>query len=222
MKRLLYIPNESLPKISKFLALDKKSIGTFINILKDSENKTIVDLYLSIMNEMNASDDDAAAIFSTYKYLLMVLEENNLKFSDLIPEIKYILEISKIRDYDKIIKNVDVNSENFTNLFSAGSIEKKFAKKEFLSSEIFNSVVDIHSVCDIRPFFNEERNRILDFLNSIYIEFTVQDSADNIKIIPLSLDDEAFDDLIKEIDNIKKKKEIINEEISNWRKVGCL
>lgn len=218
MKRLLYIPNESLPKLTNLLTLDEKSIGTFINILNDSENKTVVDLYLSIMNEMNVSDDDAAAIFSTYKYLLFVLEENNLNFSDLIPETKYILETSKIREYDKIIKNIDINSEYFAKLFSTGSIEQKFAKKEFLSSEIFNSVVDIHSICDIRPFFNEERNEILDFLNSIYIEFTVQDSADNIKVIPLSLDDDAFDDLIKEIDNIKKKKEIINEEISNWRK----
>ncbi|MDP3105611.1 MAG: hypothetical protein Q8M95_13505 [Candidatus Methanoperedens sp.] len=219
MKRLLYIPNESLPKISKFLSLDKKSIETLINILMDSEKKSIVDLYLSIMNEMNVSDDDAAAIFSSYKYLLFVLEENNLKFSDLIPETKYILETSKILDYNKINKNVEINSEHFINLFSAGSIEEKFAKKDFLSSETFNSVVDIHSICDIRPFFNEERNEILDFLNSINIEFTVQDSADNIKIIPLSFDDEAFDNLIKEIDNIKKKKEVINKKISKWRKI---
>jgi hypothetical protein len=218
MKRLLYIPNESSPKISKFFSLDKKSIGTFLNVLIDSEKKTVVDLYLSIMNEMNVSDDDAAAIFSTYKYMLYVLEENNLKFFELIPEIKYILETSKIPDYDKIIENVDINSEQFTALFSAGSIEKKFAKKEFLSSEIFNSVVDIHSICDIRPFFNEERNEILELLNSVYIEFTVQDSADNIKIIPLSFDDEAFDDLLTEIKNIQKKKAVIDEKISKWRK----
>ncbi len=219
MKRLLFIPTESLPKILKFLSLDKKSIQIFSNILKDSEKKSIGDLYLSIMNEMNVSDDDAATIFSSYKYLLFVLEENSLKYSDLVPEIKYILETSQIPDSNRIIKKADVNSEHFTNLFSVGSIEEKFAKKEFLSSETFNSVVDIHSICDIRPFFNEERNDILDFLNSINIEFTVQDSADNIKIIPLSFDNEAFEGLIKEIDNIKKKKEVIDKKISKWRKI---
>lgn len=217
MNRLLYIPSESLQKIPKFLLLDKKSIETFLNILIDSEKKSIVDLYLSIMNGMNVSDDDAAILFSLYKYILLVLEENDLKFSEIIPEIKYILENSKIPDYGKIIKNVEINSESFTNLFSAGSIEKKFAKKEFLTTEIFNSVVDIHSVCDIRPFFNEERNEILELLNSVYIEFTVQDSANNIKVIPLSLDDDAFDNLIIEVNKIRQKKAVIEEKISKWR-----
>ncbi|MEA3293967.1 MAG: hypothetical protein U9P81_03180 [Euryarchaeota archaeon] len=216
MERSLYIPNETLPDITKFLHLNQEHIEKLLDVLIDSENKTIIDILLAIVNEIKVSDDEAASIFSSYKYILLVLEENKLKFSQLIPEITYILDNSKIQDYEEIIANVVANSEKFSDLFSAKSMESRYAKKRFLSSEIYNSVFNINSVCDIRPLFDEEKNEILELLNSVHIEFTVQDSADNIKIIPLSFDEETFDNLVSEIENIKKKKSVINERISDW------
>lgn len=216
MERSLYIPNEALPDITRFLLLSHEHITKLFGVLIDSENKTIIDILLAIVNEINVSDDEAASIFSSYKYFLLIFEENKSTFSQLVPEIRYILENSKIQDYEEVITNVETNSENFSNLFSAKSMESRYAKKRFLSSEIYNSVININSVCDIRPLFNEDRNEILELLNSVYIEFAVQDSADNIKIIPLSFDEETFDNLVSEIENIKKKKSVINERISEW------
>lgn len=214
MERVLYIPKESRSDFLKLLSLNKDNIKTLKNIVTDDKNETIIDIYLSIMNGLNVSDEDASAIFSVYKYLLFVLEEGKLKFSQLIPEIKYILQNYNIQDYDNLIKNIDDNSEHFTQLFSSESIENIHAKRKYLSSEIYNSVICVRSVCDIRPLFDENRNKIEEFINSIYLEFTVRDSMDNIKIIPVSLDKEAFNDLKSEIGKIENKNNIIKKCLS--------
>ena len=214
MKRVLYIPKDAIPDIVKLISFNNDEIENFRNILIDKKNKTILDMYIDIMNKMSVSDDDAAAIFSAYKYILLVLEERDLVFTEIIPEINLILETSSIQDYNEIIHNLNINSENFENLFLARSTESEHAKRKFLSSELYNTVVDIHSICDIRPVFNEKRTKINEILNSVYIEFTVKDSLDNYKIIPLSLDEEALDDLISEIEKIKQKKAIIDKQFS--------
>lgn len=214
MKRILYIPKDAIPDIVKLISFNEDEIESFRNILIDKKNKTVLDMYIDIMNKMSVSDDDAASIFSVYKYILLILEERDLDFTKIIPEIKYILKTSSIQDCDKIIHNLNINSENFKNLFLARSTESEHAKRKFLSSELYNSVVDIHSICDIRPIFNEKRTKINEILDSVYLEFTVKDSLDNYKIIPLSLDVEALDDLISEIKKIKQKKAIIDKQFS--------
>lgn len=214
MKRTLYTPKDAIPDIVKLISFNEDEIENFRNILIDKKNKTVLDMYIDIMNKMSVSDDDASSIFSAYNYILLVLEEKDLDFTEIIPEIKYILETSSIQDYDEIIHNLNINSENFKNLFLARSTESEHAKRKFLSSELFNSVVDIHSICDIRPIFNEKRTEIKEILYSVYLEFTVKDSLDNYKIIPLSLDEEALDELISEIKKIKHKKMIIDKSFS--------
>jgi len=214
MKRTLYTPKDVIPEIVKFISFNEDEIENFRNILIDKRNKTVHDMYIDIMNKMSISDDDASSVFSAYNYILFVLEEKDLDFTEIIPEIKYILETSSIQDYDEIIHNLNNNSENFKNLFLARSTESEHVKRKFLSSELFNSVVDIHSICDIRPIFNEKRTEIKEILDSVYLEFTVKDSLDNYKIIPLSLDEEALDELISEIKKIKQKKVIIDKSFS--------
>ena len=214
MKRTLYTPKDVIPEIVKLISFNEDEIENFRNILIDKRNKTVHDMYIDIMNKMSISDDDASSVFSAYNYILFVLEDKDLDFTEIIPEIKYILETSSIQDYDEIIHNLINNSESFKNLFLARSTESEHVKRKFLSSELFNSVVDIHSVCDIRPIFNEKRTEIKEMFDSVYLEFTVKDSLDNYKIIPLSLDEEALNELISEIKKIKQKKVIIDKSFS--------
>ena len=214
MKRTLYTPKDAILEIVKLISFNEDEIENFRNILIDKKNKTVHDMYIDIMNKMSISDDDASSVFSAYNYILFVLEDKDLDFTEIIPEIKYILETSSIQDYDEIIHNLINNSENFKNLFLARCTESEHVKRKFLSSELFNSVVDIHSVCDIRPIFNEKRTEIKEMFDSVYLEFTVKDSLDNYKIIPLSLDEEALNELISEIKKIKQKKVIIDKSFS--------
>ena len=83
-----------------------------------------------------------------------------------------------------------------------------------MSSGVYNTVVGIQSICDIRPIFSKERDNIEDCISSIYIEFAVNDSFDNIKSIPLSFDQESFNKLKLEIENIDKKENVIEKIIS--------
>lgn len=214
MKRVLYIPSEAVAEISKLLSLNGEDIENLRKILIDPNNDTVLEIYLDIINKINVSDDEAASIFKVYKYILLILEERELDFSQIVPEIKYILERSKIENYNQIIQNIDINSQILSKLFSAQSSESEHVKKKFLSSEIFNSVVNINSICDIRPVFNTERTEIAEFFKSISMEFTVKDSIDDLKVIPLSFDDEAFDDLLSEIKKIQQKKTVIEEKLS--------
>jgi len=214
MKRILYIPKESRSAFLKLLSLNRDELNKLANIFTDSKNETLIDIYLAIMNGLDVSDEDASSIFSAYKYMLFILEEGEHKFSDLVPEIKSILQTFNIQDYDNLIKNIENNTTSFAQLFSVGSIESTHAKRRYLSSEIYNTVVGVRSVCDIRPLFDEKRSKIEEFINSIYLEFTVRDSIDNVKVIPLSLNKEAFQELESEIETIKHKNEIIKKCVS--------
>jgi hypothetical protein len=68
----------------------------------------------------------------------------------------------------------------------------------------------------VRPVFNKQRTEITEIFESTYLEFTVKDSLDNYKIIPISLDKDAFDSLLSEIEKIKQKKAIIDKEFSQF------
>jgi hypothetical protein len=210
IKRMFYIPKEALPDISKFLSLDKNKIENLIKILMKSDNITVINIYLDIMNELDVNDDDATSIFAVYKYFLFILEERKLVFSDLIPEIGYILKESKIENYEKLIENMQNNLDLFNKLFIIQSTENIYVKKKSLSSEIYNSVIGIRSICDFRPLFNDERSEINEMFKTLYIEFTIRDSVNKLNIIPLSFDDDGFDLLLSEIDRIKQKKEVMD------------
>ena len=214
MKRVIYIPKESRSDFLKLLSLNRDDLNKLVTIFTDAKNETLIDIYLAIMNGLNVSDEDASSIFSVYKYMLFALEEGGQEFSHIVPEIKYILQTFNVQDYDNLIKNIEDNTASFTQLFSVGNIESTHAKRKYLSSEIYNTVVGVRSVCDIRPLFDEKRSKIEEFINSIYLEFTVRDSIDNIKIIPLSLDKEAFQELESEIEKIKHKHETIKKCVS--------
>lgn len=214
MERMFYFPKDALNDISIFFALDGAEMVTLSHIFTNDAHETIVDIYIAIMNELNVDDRDAESIFSIYKYILLVLEEKSVNFSQIIPELKYIFETYDIQNSDVLIKNINENSDDFAKVFSAGSPEQKHIKKRHLSSGVYNTVVGIQSICDIRPIFDKERDNIEDCISSIYIEFAVNDSFDNIKSIPLSFDQESFNKLKLEIEKIDKKEIVIEKIIS--------
>lgn len=211
--RKLFITSEVLSRLGNLLLLTDSEIKTFQRILLDSENEKFVDLYLTMMNELDITDDEAELIYEGYAYLNSILVIRDLTFVDILPDLMYKFSSSSISGKNEIIANVQNNKDAFSDLFGPDSIEGRLAKRHFLETRIANSVYSLRSICDLRPVFNSSRESIVDYIYTTSIEFIVTDDLNQQKVVSINLDKNMLNQLKNEIDIIEKKHKMIEDSV---------
>lgn len=217
MKRHIFIPEQGTRDLITFASLTSSQIQKLESILSDTQNFTPLDIYVAIMNELDVDDDTAASIYNIYNYVVQVVTEKQLAPGKIIDELVLVLKNTEHDGADEAVMQLETNRTAFEKLLSADSMEGLAAKKRSLESGFYGSVVDIRSVCDLRPVFNPERTEILDWLSTIYFEFSVIRGQGFPELVPISLDVRAFQQLREEVDRVERKLKIIEEEAEAWK-----
>lgn len=165
------------------------------------------------MNSLNVSDDDAEAIVDAYTFLLFAIADQKLPIPEVLKEIQEVLSRHSEPLAQEARTNLQRNEHLFTQLFAATPAESISTKLHFLSSEVYNSVVAVRTICDARPVFDPKREHIVRWLYPTQVEFTVTDSTGAARIIALSLDEPALAALSEAIRLAEAKREKIMRDV---------
>lgn len=211
MTRHIFIPSEDIPKFVRFFSLEKESIGDFQSVVESTADGTLFDTLLALMNKLGVSDDEASSLLDTYQYLVFAHTRTDDDASGLLDEVEGRLEARSDENVGVALESLRANRNEFTALLDAQTAESELAKEEFLRTGTKNSVRAINSICDLRPQFDREHNKITGQHQITHLEFTVTDSSDTIDVISVSLDDRAWKALVAEVDKVKKKWQEISD-----------
>ena len=209
MVRTLYIPTGLDDGLATLFSLPPDNLRAFQQVLTDPKNETNFDVHLGLMNRLSLTDEQAEDAFEAYKYVTFVLSQKGVSVENAVAEIAIALEASEHPQAALAAENLRNNVTAFTQLFGADSVERQAAKRQFLTSQLYNSVIDLHSICDLRPVFNTERSTIVDWLVPVYLEFSVTDSAGSPKVVPLNFDERSFGKLKDEIARVERKLAVL-------------
>lgn len=208
MARNIFIPEHVVEDFARFFSLSKEEINQLNKALEDPDNQTPYSVALDLMNRLEVNDDVAATLYQVYQYVTFAAQESNSELDEILNEIGQNLE-ERATEGEKVHSSMEDLRGLWINLFSVDSTERLAAKRQYLSSGLYNTVVDIQSVCDLRPVFDENRERIESFLNTVYLEVKVTDSTGDLEVIPLRFDRDAYHHLRDELDRVDRKLETL-------------
>lgn len=221
--RRAFIAPEMHEGMASLFSMTDAQLKGFDDVLGRSLGKNIIELYTDIVNALSISDERTADLVEAYRYILFLTHEREVPVGDVLDEVRAALEKSKAAGAQDAAENIREHSKSFVDFFSKTTGHSIAAKRRYLASRLFNSVLDIHSVCDLRPILNEKRTEIVDWITSTYLEFTVTDSLGSAEIVPLNLDAAALDKLRKELASVETKVRLIqSQKVLGGKKVGAL
>lgn len=211
MARDIFIPSEDIPKFIRFFSLDEESIREFQSVVEETADGTLFDTLLALMNDLEVSDDEASTLLDTYQYLVFAFARADDDALAILDEVQARLEEPSEVDADRALRSLRQNRDEFAALLTAETAEAELAKEAFLRTGTKNAVRAIRSICDLRPQFDSSYDSITGRHQITHLEFTVTDSSNTVEVISVSLDDQAWNQLRKEVKKVDTKWKEISE-----------
>jgi len=213
MNRKFLIPKESYSDLEIFFNLTDENISKIIDIIKQNNIKKAEDFCVAIVNNLGLTDSESTSIFKVFSFILNFILEYEATFEEVISELIDSANRENNTDLRELIESGATNNKDqFDELFMLNKKESKGLKKLWLSSSVIDSVIQIKTICDIRPVFNEKREEIEDYIPICHFEIIITNSLDQQENVHLTFNKESFEELkdkIKETD--QKFMEVINK-----------
>jgi hypothetical protein len=198
----LTIPNERLDDVRSLIGLEVNALDAIRDVLASRERlRRDVPVQLLLADATGLTNAEAFRVFSAITNLARQKEAYQLTDDQILQDLRVIggseIEFNehKIERLLDLIRKVD--DEYF------------YEKVESLRGAFLPHMISARTVCDVRPIFNEKRDKVDAGLIVTYLDMRVHSTTGEFDSITVSLTLKDLHELASVIDTTLKKIELI-------------
>lgn len=99
---------------------------------------------------------------------------------------------------------------------------ERYRKADHLSTLIGNSVESIDLICDLRPVFSKERDRVEGMIPLTYMRISYGRQNEKAEVVELLLSSDMLEELMTKASKAKEKLAVLRESVGAWLPGGYL
>lgn len=214
MVRKILIPKEVIKGLDILRTLNPDQILVLTKILNESSEMNIETICLQLGDELKISEDTALQLYMNLCYLCDIASERELDENGILSELQDAIQKVEMdkENKDKLIEFFSHPSTEIYSLFSLDAKWRMGRKKRRLTAGLYNPIESFRSICDVRPVFDEKREKIIDAGITITFEIIARSLTGRHEKIFLTLNEEMLENLRKKIEVTYKKIEAIKKK----------
>jgi hypothetical protein len=201
--------DEPRPKLIDFLALSADQLRAFAGFIDKFGFDARLGETLELAIALGISHEKALDLL---RYAAL-LEDQKIQFAlssqDVVEEFRtYLLRRSAPPEQFENLKRLE---PAVVELFKDRPEMRLRSKRRAVSAGIVPSATSFESLCDLRPVFNEARDKILDYVSVALIRIQTQSDRQEPEDLVFQIDKSGLQKLDAFMDRIKKKFDVIEQ-----------
>jgi hypothetical protein len=199
--------DEPRPTLKDFVQFEPEQLKAFAAFIDRYGFEADLKETLELASTLSLSHERALDILRYAE----LLEDQKSRFlltpQDVIEEFRTYLQ----RKAPNLLANLDSVAPALTELFKDRPAVRLISKRRVVSSGIVPNATSFESLCDLRPVFNEERDKILDYVSVALVRVRTHSDRHESEDFVFQIDRKNFQQLEQFVERLRKKFEVIEQ-----------
>ena len=199
--------NDALTGLVPLAGCNPKALQRLVDLLSKEAPDGTEEIVLRLTDELQVSEDAALNLFRSLNYVSAQAVEAALDVSNLLDEILKAVQRSSLDAKAKagLSSLLTKRPAPLVELLDPYSRWRSVQKKQDLLGGVVNAVEAVRTICDLRPIFDEKRERIVDSGVTVTIEFLVINREGHAQQVVVSSSPAVLDTIVKKLTTAQKK-----------------
>jgi hypothetical protein len=204
--KILFL-SDSLTGLAPLVGRDEPTLARLVDLLTQEAPDGTEEIVLRLAEALRISEDAALTLYRSLNYVAGEGADESLDTTQLIDELHRAVERSNLEGDSKrgLVELLSKRPAPLLALLDPYSKWRAVQKKQDLLGGVVNAVEAVRTICDLRPIFDEKRDKILDSGVTITIEFLVINREGNPQQVVVSASPKKLNMIVGKLATAQKK-----------------